>query len=60
MKEYTLTVFAKNGELLLEEKIEAPSDEAAKDSATKKLDENNYSEHTHRLVRSGKLIMFHS
>lgn len=60
MKEYMLTVFDKTGELLLEEKIEAASDEAAKESATKKLEENNYSERTHRLVHAGKLIMFHS
>ncbi|HHY22319.1 MAG TPA: hypothetical protein GX525_10685 [Bacilli bacterium] len=60
MHEYMLTVFEKTGELLLEEKIEATSDEAAKEAATKKLEENQYIEHTHRLVRSGKLIMFHS
>lgn len=60
MKEYMLTVFSKTGELLLEEKIEAASDEAAKEAAAKKLEENQYIEHTHRLVHSGKLIMFHS
>lgn len=61
MKTYTLTVFEKTGETLLEENFEAPNDDDAKKIGEEKLSENNYLEHTHRCVSSaGKLILFHS
>jgi YhzD-like protein len=60
MKTYFLTVYSKKGESLLDEQIEASNDEEAKDIGTKKLEEHNYLETTHRLVSpDAKLILFH-
>jgi hypothetical protein len=60
MKTYTLTVFEKNGEKLLDETFEASSEEEAKKIGEQKLREKNYYEKTHRCTSSsGKLILFH-
>lgn len=59
MYEYFLTVFKPSGEIALEERFEAESDEAAKKKGEAILSENSYSEHTHRMTRSGKLLLFH-
>lgn len=60
MSEYTLTVFSKSGEKLLDEKFEAQSNEEAKVIGQKRLDEKGYSEHTHRCVSpQAKLVLFH-
>lgn len=58
MKEYYLTVYSPSGEHLVNESFTASSDEEAKKIATKKLSEQNYLEQTHRLTRSGKLLMY--
>ena len=57
--EYTLTVFHDTGELAFEERIEAETDEAAKALAEKQLHERQYHNQTHRLTRSGTLLLFH-
>ncbi|MFC0561772.1 YhzD family protein [Halalkalibacter alkalisediminis] len=59
MYEYFLTVFNPSGEIAFEERFEAESDEAAKKKGEALLSEKNYLEHTHRLTRSGKLLLFH-
>ena len=60
MGEYFLTVFDKTGEKLLDEKFEAQNNEEAKAIGQKMLEENGYSEHTHRCVApDAKLILFH-
>ncbi|GMB08803.1 YhzD-like protein [Thermolongibacillus altinsuensis] len=60
MKTYTLTVFEKTGEKLLEETFTAASDEEAKKIGEQKLKEKHYEEKTHRCTSSsGKLILFH-
>lgn len=58
MNEYYLTVYSPAGEHLVNESFTASSDEEAKSIAQKKLAELNYMEHTHRLTRSGKLLLF--
>ncbi|WP_100371904.1 YhzD family protein [Bacillus sp. FJAT-45037] len=59
MSEYFLTVYEPSGEVLVNERIEAANDEVAKELGQKKITENQHQNHTHRLTRSGKLIMFH-
>ncbi|GGJ92340.1 hypothetical protein GCM10007063_13700 [Lentibacillus kapialis] len=60
MKTYFLTVFDKLGERLLNETFEASSNDEAKEIGTKRLDEEGYSEHTHRCVSpDAKLVLFH-
>jgi hypothetical protein len=60
MKTYTLTVFDKSGEKLLEETFEAASEAEAKKVGEQKLREKNYHDKTHRCTSSsGKLILFH-
>lgn len=57
---YVLTVFAKNGEKLLDEVIEAANDAEGKKSAEALLMEKGYTEHTHRFVSpDARLILFH-
>jgi len=59
MKKYTLTVFEKDGQKLLDETFEAVNDEEAKKIGEQKLKENNYYHKTHRCTSSsGKLILF--
>lgn len=60
MKTYTLTVFEKNGDTLLDETIEANNDEEAKEIGKRKLIEEGYEEKTYRCVsQDAKLLLFH-
>lgn len=60
MPVYTLTVFEKSGEKLLDENFEAENEKEAKTVGMKILKEKNFHEKTHRCVNSsGKLILFH-
>lgn len=60
MRNYVLTVFAPDGEKLLDETFTAPDDTEAKAIGEKKLQEKGYHEHTHRCVSpEAKLILFH-
>lgn len=60
MNNYTLTVFSKAGEKLLDESFAAEDDDDAKKIGIKRLEEENYSEYTHRCVtEDARLILFH-
>jgi hypothetical protein len=60
MRTYALTVYDENGENLLNESFEAENDEKAKELGQKRLEEENYENHTHRCVTpEAKLILFH-
>lgn len=60
MKTYTLTVFSKKGEKLLDESFEATDNEEAKKIGNTRLAETEYSDYTHRCVSSdAKLVLFH-
>ncbi len=60
MKIYKLTVFDKSGEMLLNDSVEAQSDQEAKEKAEKILSEKEYLNHTHRCTSpTGKLVLFH-
>lgn len=60
MKTYTLTVFEKTGEKLLDETFTAANDEEAKRIGEQKLKEKQFEHKTHRCTTSsGKLILFH-
>ncbi|WP_156288788.1 YhzD family protein [Oceanobacillus salinisoli] len=60
MEEYTLTVFSKLGEKLMDETFTAQNNEEAKAIGQRRLDENGYSEYTHRCVSpQAKLVLFH-
>ena len=60
MRNYVLTVFAQDGEKLLDESFPAENDTEAKKLGEEKLQEKNYQEHTHRCVTpEAKLILFH-
>ncbi|GGF16121.1 hypothetical protein GCM10010954_13430 [Halobacillus andaensis] len=60
MKKYFLTVFEKDGNNLLDETFEAKNDAEAKQIGAEKLEQQGYSEHTHRCVApEGHLILFH-
>lgn len=59
MYEYSLTVFESTGKLIFEDQFEAENDDVAKQIGVQKLTDNNYLEYTHRMTRSGKLLLFH-
>ncbi len=60
MAEYTLTVFSKAGELLLDESFPAQNDDEAKNLGQSKLAEAGYEEYTHRCVApDARLVLFH-
>lgn len=60
MAEYTLTVYAKDGENLLDESFAAQNDDEAKEIGLNKLQEHDYAEHTHRCVApDARLVLFH-
>ncbi|SFA81275.1 YhzD-like protein [Lentibacillus halodurans] len=60
MKHYFLTVFDKFGEKLLDETFEASNNDEAKEIGRKRIDEEGYSEYTHRCVSpEAKLVLFH-
>ncbi len=54
-----MTVFEPSGEMVFNVRFEADDDAAAKQIGEQKLAENHFSEHTHRMTRSGKLLLFH-
>lgn len=57
---YVLTVFDQKGDKLLDEIIEASTDEESKEQATILLKEHQYEEETHRLVSpDARLLLFH-
>jgi len=59
MGTYYLTVFEKNGEKLLDESFEAQSENEAKEIGQRKLEEQNYTDKTHRCTSAaGKLVLF--
>ncbi|WP_090775725.1 YhzD family protein [Shouchella lonarensis] len=55
---YFLTAFAKDGASLLNERFDATSDIEAMALAKDMLAKNDALERTHRLTRSGKLLLF--
>ncbi|REJ28114.1 MAG: hypothetical protein C6P37_09745 [Caldibacillus debilis] len=60
MRQYALTAFEKNGEKLIDQLIEAKTDQEAKKIGQKLLEEKGLTEKTHRLVSpEGKLLLFH-
>ncbi|RSK26311.1 hypothetical protein EJF36_05240 [Bacillus sp. HMF5848] len=60
MATYFITVYAKDGEKLLDEAFEATSDRDAKQVGEDLLKEKQYDQHTHRCISSsGALILFH-
>lgn len=60
MRNYYLTVYNPDGEVLLDETFTAENDGQAKEVGEKKLSEEGYLEHTHRCVNDkAKLILFH-
>lgn len=59
MPEYTLTVFEKNGEPVLDEKFEAKDEKEAKEIGARKLREAGREHSTGRVTSSaGKLVLF--
>lgn len=60
MRTYMLTVFSQSGEKLLDESFTAASDEEASEIGKARLNDEGYSEYTHRCVSpEAKLILFH-
>ncbi|KUP07936.1 hypothetical protein Q75_04040 [Bacillus coahuilensis p1.1.43] len=60
MREYKLTVFEKTGEKVVEENILAENDQVAKEKGKTFIEEQGYSEKTHRFTSpEGKLLLFH-
>ncbi|HEU5140174.1 MAG TPA: YhzD family protein [Bacillales bacterium] len=60
MPNFTLTVFDKSGETLLDETFGAKDESEAKKAGEKRLKEEGYEQHTSRMVSSaGKLVLFH-
>lgn len=60
MPVYTLTVYEKSGEKLLDENFEAADEKEAKILGMDRLKKQDFHEKTHRCVNSsGKLILFH-
>lgn len=60
MANYTLTVYEQNGNKLLEEVIEASTDQEAKELGEKRLEQDGFQNHTSRLTSpKGQLLIFH-
>ncbi|QQK75615.1 hypothetical protein HUG15_08590 [Salicibibacter cibarius] len=57
--DYALTVFDKSGEVLLNESYTFDTDREAIEHGRNRLEEESYMTTTHRLVRSGKLLLFY-
>ncbi len=55
---YFLTAFNKDSSVVLNERIEAESEESAIKVAKAKLEEANAQSLTHRLTHQGKMILF--
>lgn len=61
MAEYVLTVYERNGKLLLDETFEAKDDTEAKALGMQRLYEEGYTEHLYRCVApNARLVLFHS
>ncbi|WP_438312570.1 YhzD family protein [Sporosarcina sp. FA9] len=61
VKFYKLTAFEPKGELIMDDTLEAATDEEAKVKGHAILEEKNLLEKTHRLASpKGKLLLFHS
>ncbi|RDW18175.1 hypothetical protein CWR48_11340 [Oceanobacillus arenosus] len=59
MAKYFLTVFDQTGKNLYDASFTAANNIGAKEIGLKKLEELNYSKHTHRCVTAdGKLVLF--
>ncbi|MBB6449551.1 hypothetical protein HNR44_001500 [Geomicrobium halophilum] len=56
---YALTVFNQTGEVLLNESFSFDTDQEAIAHGRKRLSDESYMKTTHRLVRSGKLLLFY-
>ncbi|HLS07166.1 MAG TPA: YhzD family protein [Bacillota bacterium] len=60
MKNYYITVFEKNGKLLIEKSFQAATDDEAKNEAFNFLTHEGYAEQTHRCVsEDANLLLFH-
>ncbi|MGM8212069.1 YhzD family protein [Virgibacillus sp. W0430] len=60
MKMYTLTVFSKSGEKLLDESFNAATDDEAKRIGEERLSNEGYQNYTHRCVTpDANLLLFH-
>lgn len=60
MPRFTLTVFKKDGEHLLDETFEAKDEKEAKEMGARKLKEAGHEHSTSRVTSSaGKLVLFH-
>ena len=61
VKTYKLTAYESQGKVIMDESLEAATDEEAKEKGQAILEEKELLETTHRLASpSGKLILFHS
>jgi hypothetical protein len=61
MKTYKLTAYETKGKVIMDESLEAATDEDAIEKGQIILDGKNLLETTHRLASpSGKLLLFHS
>jgi hypothetical protein len=61
MKTYKLTAYEPKGKVIMDESLEATTDEDAIEKGQIILDGKNLLETTHRLASpSGKLLLFHS
>ncbi|MCT2535549.1 hypothetical protein NC661_07260 [Aquibacillus koreensis] len=60
MDGFSLTVFEKDGSILLNESFEANHEKEAMELCKDRLEETGYSNQTHRFVSpDGKLLLFH-
>ncbi|TCW40547.1 YhzD-like protein [Laceyella sacchari] len=56
---YHMTVYSENGEVLIDQAVEATTDTAAKQEAHRILQEKGYETKPHRVFhRTGRLVMF--
>ena len=61
MKTYKLTAYEPKGKIIMDDSLEASTDEEAKEKGYAILEEKELLETTHRLASpTGKLILFHS
>lgn len=61
MRIYKLTAFESTGKVIMDDTLEATSDEEAKEKGHAILEEKELLEQTHRLASpAGKLLLFHS
>lgn len=61
MKTYKLTAYEPKGNIIMDDSLEASTDEEAKEKGYSILEEKELLETTHRLASpTGKLILFHS